>query len=147
MQIIPYTNNNTSKTRGQDEKMSCSKKVRKLAKNFCATFEDTDGCMLTPLNRPDCVYFRHDQLKYRCKYFESHVLPSDPKLEAEYHEEVNSKKEVEKNIGGCEMCGKSYKKTSNRQKYCPSCKDRAETESRRKRDAKYRETKRLFREW
>lgn len=125
--------------------MSCLKKVKKLAKDLCATFEGCDGCMLTPNDRDQCVYYwQSDRIYYRCRYFETHVLPSNPALEEAYYEEINVKQEDKKDVDYCEMCGKSYKKNSNRQKYCGTCKERAEKEARRKRDAKYRETKRRY---
>lgn len=129
--------------------MSCVNKVRKLARTLCASFEGPDGCIGTPLSRPDCVYFRHDLIKYRCKYFESHVLPSDPALKFEYHSQIENQKAPEppKNIAHCESCDKSFKRTSNRQKYCPPCGEEAQKEATRKRVKRHQESeknKRLF---
>lgn len=126
--------------------MSCLKQVKKLAKQ-CALFQGSNGCTLCPNENPQCVYYWQSEfLYYRCKYFETHVLPEDPALEQAYYNEIHDESIEDKNLSECEMCGKSFQRNSNRQKYCSSCKERAEKEARRKRDAKYRESKRRIRE-
>ena len=55
----------------------------------------------------------------RCFYFESHVLPADPALEAAYFNRDTT--EAEKKFGYCANCGTAFKRKSNRQKYCSPC--------------------------
>lgn len=126
--------------------MSHLKSIRKLAKE-CSLFTGSNGCTLCPNERDECVYYwQSDKLYYRCKYFETHVLPSNPFLERQYFNEITGEQIVDKNISHCDMCGNSFKRNSNRQQYCSSCKGEAEREAKKKRDAKYRENKRRFRE-
>jgi hypothetical protein len=118
--------------------MSLEGDIQRLARGNCANFSDTydSNCCLLELDGClTCRYFRDRAEGTRCHYFETHVLPADSALEARYF--GGSKK----NIIRCDMCRQEYVKTSNRQRYCVGCRDRAETVGRRRRDARYRRKK------
>lgn len=118
--------------------MSTELEVRSLARSSCANHSNIhikDGCLVELDGNLTCRYFRDNGEHARCRYFESSVLPSDTGLEARYFGGTKS------NLVRCAMCHKDYVRTSNRQRYCTDCRDRAQTEARRKRDARYRRNK------
>jgi hypothetical protein len=111
------------------------KSVAKFARDNCSCFI-SGQCVLEPHGRPSCLYERNNQrIYYQCKYFISSVLPGDPELEARYNRHIHGKV-TDKNIGKCSLCGKSYEKASNRQKYCASCRHEAKMQSDRDRQKK-----------
>ncbi|MFC5447595.1 cysteine-rich VLP protein [Paenibacillus aestuarii] len=113
-------------------KVSVLTEIQRLARNRCANFTRCDGCLIELDDRLTCRFFRDNAEGARCKYFESSVLPEDSGLEAKYFGGTK------KNLDRCDMCRKDYVKTSNRQRYCTGCRDRAESLARRKRDARYK---------
>ncbi|MFD0675290.1 MULTISPECIES: cysteine-rich VLP protein [unclassified Paenibacillus] len=115
--------------------MDLQREIRKLASSSCANFADKDRCLIEPDGQLTCRYFRENAEEARCRYFESSVLPADTALEARYY--GGSKR----NVIRCAMCHKEYVRTSNRQRYCIGCRERAETEARRRRDARYKSNK------
>jgi hypothetical protein len=111
--------------------------IKRLARNCCANFTGNNECLLEPNGQPRCTYYREDTGfpadDLRCFTFERSVLPSDPALESRYWNKPTD------NNAKCASCGSEYVKRSNRQKYCDKCKTQAETDARRKRDARYRD--------
>ena len=122
--------------------------IRSLVRNQCATFYDGNKCHLSPGDQPFCSFFREDGLypehlkngKVRCSYFETHVLPADPKLEAHYW--GRHPMEGQQKSATCDRCGKEYARSNNRQLYCSDCRtiiarDNARERQRRKRIEKW----------
>ncbi|MED0892759.1 cysteine-rich VLP protein [Aneurinibacillus migulanus] len=114
------------------------RKIEKLMRDHCANYLN-GGCLLTD---GPCVFSQVHGAP-SCRYAQGSVLPAFPDVEEAYYNSFGKSKR--KNIGTCDMCGESYTKCSNRQKFCHSCRERAEKESRRKRDSRYREANRRFR--
>ena len=111
--------------------------IQRFVRNCCANHSDThikDGCLIEPDDKLTCRYFRDNSEGARCGYFESSVLPADSGLQARYFGGA------QESYARCDMCRKDYVKTSNRQRYCNGCKDRAKTLARRRRDARYRKS-------
>lgn len=109
--------------------------IRKQVRSQCATFSaesngHTNSCHFWPANQPHCVFFREDGQyrerlkagKIRCKYFETHVLPADPALELAYWGKHPDGIDGQA-VGICERCKDSFNRKSNRQEYCPSCRE------------------------
>ncbi|WP_025783066.1 hypothetical protein [Sporosarcina sp. D27] len=82
-----------------------------------------------------------------CPYFIKHVLPENPKLEADYldalpasHPAKPKRKSDEPSTGKrCATCFIEFKPRSNRQKYCSGCAD----ERRKEKEAERMRKKRL----
>jgi hypothetical protein len=113
-----------------------SDQIQRLVRSSCANHSEAhvkDGCLIEPDGLLTCRYFRDNSKGARCRYFETSVLPADCGLEARYYGNAD------KDSASCAMCRKPYVKTSNRQRYCTDCRDRAQTDAKRKRDARYRE--------
>lgn len=118
--------------------MSVLFEVRKQIKENCANYTEAygcTGCLIELDGSLVCRFFRDNAGNARCRYYEESVLPADPALSERYF--GGDKRDMDR----CDMCHRDYVKTSNRQRYCPSCRDRAETEGRRRRDARYRSKK------
>lgn len=112
--------------------------IQRHVRNHCANHTDqhaSDGCLLELDGCLTCRFFRDTAEGARCRYFESSVLPADSALEVRYY---GGGKE---NVRRCDMCRQEYVRTSNRQRYCSGCRDRAQTLARRKRDARYKRGK------
>lgn len=113
------------------------KQLQKLARQHCASFTGSDGCLAEPNGQRRCQWFREDDQarpyiedgSLRCFYFERHVLPIDPALEARYWNRDTVK---------CGRCGGSYSRTSNRQRFCLPCGVQARRERAREGMAKLR---------
>jgi hypothetical protein len=115
--------------------MTILTEIQRLARDQCANFTSCDGCLIELDDNLTCRFFRPNSEGARCRYFEISVLAADSALEAKYFGGTK------KNLDRCDMCRKEYIKASNRQRYCTACRDRAETEARRRRDARYRAKK------
>ncbi|WP_396135503.1 cysteine-rich VLP protein [Bacillus sp. 3255] len=120
--------------RGCDQ-ISILTETQRLARNQCANFTGSCSCLIETDDQLTCRFFRDNAEGARCKYFETSVLPADSGLEAKYFGGTV------KNRDHCDMCRKDYVRTSNRQRYCVDCRDRAQTMVRRKRDARYKSGK------
>lgn len=102
--------------------MNLERKIMRLARTKCASYID-GACAFEPFGFRSCVYERNEnKLAYRCPYFESSVLPSDPVLEQAYKQKSEGKG-TRNNLGDCTKCHVIYVKRSNRQKYCDHCRD------------------------
>lgn len=68
----------------------------------------------------------------RCTYFETHVLPMDKNLEADYWNVFQGGK-VSQSVmtGTCKRCGQSFTKRSSNQVYCDSCREYQDKERKR----------------
>lgn len=118
--------------------------VRNECANYCGKFNTREHyCCYEPTPDFKCVLFRTDNALPRCKYFEESVLPLDPATEAIYRTERMDNIKLSKNEresirnrfkSTCVICGKQFKPTSNRQRFCPGCRKQAA----RERDARYR---------
>ena len=107
------------------------KKIKQLIRDECCNY-DSRFCNITHYCYADkdhiCRYFL-EEVK-RCKWFEQAVLPLEPKLEAEYHDELDTAaKEKTRN---CDGCGDRFVPTNNRQVFCRDCRELRD--KRRKRD-------------
>ena len=61
-----------------------------------------------------------------CPYLLKAVLPGDKRLQGLYEaylDNVDGKRSIEKVVSTCERCKTPIAKTSNRQKYCSTCKE------------------------
>jgi hypothetical protein len=121
--------------------MSVKSDVAKLAKKECANHYGKDRCLLTG---EQCVFF-NNLANQTCKYAQESLLPGVPALEQAYYDSFRKTKTERKDIANCDICGNSFRKASNRQRFCHACREQAETEARRKRDSRYREAKRRIR--
>ena len=96
--------------------------LQRLVTNRCANHDKNGKCLLEVSEDDngepcrDCPLFSEDDK--RCLYFETAVLPEEPKLERRYWEERGV---VYENLSKCEQCGDLYKRRSNAQKYCDDC--------------------------
>lgn len=115
-----------------------SNKLTRHAKNNCANYiKSTNECALygkckIPIYFASLSTTEH----YRCNYFESSVLPSEPTLLDEYKRRYNEQSNV--NIKYCQSCQKGYTPNSNNQKYCKPCADNRRREQDRIRKQKRR---------
>lgn len=120
--------------------------IRRLVRKHCASFHSASKCYACPGDQPTCSYFREDgkypeylkEGKVRCIYFESHVLPNDPKLEAVYFGRHPSTDEI---TGSCERCKKTFVKSNNRQEYCIDCGPIVTRQNARERQRRIRQEK------
>lgn len=130
-------------------------RVRRLAVDECANL---NGCGSDCWVRTDhkCVFFGEPQQGTPgCGYFERVVLPLDPELEAVYLAERRAaaggyaltplQAEMVKESArppqarvACMKCGRVFPAPSNRQQYCPECRDTARRERSRARKLKQR---------
>ncbi|MGC4378982.1 cysteine-rich VLP protein [Fictibacillus sp. Mic-4] len=105
----------------QRKLQSVKSRIKRLARDSCANFNGQNGCFIAP---GGCCLLTYDSegTGNVCPYFLRSVLPVDPKLEMEYRElfgVVVKQQEAPGHL--CEECGKPYKRTSNRQKFCGAC--------------------------
>ncbi len=99
------------------------KTIQRYAHDHCATFNGENGCHIEPGGDPRCLYF-NNCANQRCKYFETHVLPSDQVLAASYFASFGIKTQhTDGAIDRCERCSTKYLRKSNRQKYCTDCRE------------------------
>lgn len=104
--------------------------IRRLVRKQCSLLHNSSKCYACPSDQSYCSFFREDgkypeylaEGKVRCKYFEAHVLPTDPKLELTYMGKHPNGKDGQA-VGVCQQCNKSFTRQSNRQLYCMSCRD------------------------
>ncbi len=96
--------------------------VKRLARNNCANFTGTNGCVACPNGQTRCNFYREDAQAapfindgtMTCRYFESHILKADEVLEARYFNRgIDTVK--------CERCSTPIAKKSNATKYCAEC--------------------------
>jgi hypothetical protein len=114
--------------------------IKKLVRESCACFTENNGCMYCPNGQPKCNFFRDDPQAQpfiqngdmRCFYFEKHVLPANPALEAAYFNRSDAKDSLAK-CGRCGRCGEDFVKASNAAKYCGPCRDARKREAARDR--------------
>jgi hypothetical protein len=66
-----------------------------------------------------------------CTYFKAAVLPENPELEAIFTGRGTDLKV-------CPICHKKFKPAANRQKYCPTCRDKVRKTKSARRNRKYR---------
>ncbi len=125
--------------------------LKQLISEECANYyakmgKTNDYCCAewTPDHR--CVYFTANGFP-RCGYFERSVLPLEPGLESVYHAERESqaplsareKQKIRVSVMPiCAMCGKPFKRSSNRQRYCPQCRKVARQKAVRESVARHR---------
>lgn len=121
--------------------------IRRLIRAQCTSLHNSNKCHACPGDQSTCSFFREDgrypeylrEGKVRCKYFETHVLPADKKLEAIYwgrHPEG-----IEQQIGKCSRCNKQYRKVNNRQQFCTDCKGIVSRQNARERKRRSRQEK------
>ncbi|WP_026677221.1 hypothetical protein [Fictibacillus gelatini] len=125
----------------QRKLQSVKSRTLRLARSNCANFTGQNGCHVTVGGR--CALFYESESNGNvCPYFVRSVLPGEPKLEKEYRELFGIKDEKESIDDYCEECGRSIKRSSNRQKYCGSCSDEQARIKRNKRNREYRDRQR-----
>lgn len=107
--------------------------VRRLAKRQCANFHDDATCLDPTIASEKCLFFLADCEGVRCRYFEQAVLPTDTVLQIAYFRERDGEEIEPENLGECAKCGKSYRRHSNRQKYCSVCRVEVTREAARNR--------------
>ncbi|WP_353737793.1 cysteine-rich VLP protein [Kyrpidia sp.] len=125
------------------------KELKNPAKTTCANYGTNGNCLITDL---ECYVCRELTLEgqepWRCRWFERAVLPNDSILEAGYrkalanHLGVEMEEDSTRLIKECAMCGKDFKATSNRAKYCHKCRPLHNRELKRKADKEYAKRKR-----
>jgi hypothetical protein len=118
--------------------MDLKKELQRLARNHCATFNTgtKENCLLETGADTTCHYFRAGD--NRCWYFETHVLPAFPEVEEIYMRQVAGV-DTDVNYGECGYCGEMFAKSSNKQKYCPACRDKVKKIQNRDRLRRYRQ--------
>jgi hypothetical protein len=116
-------------------------KIKKLVKQECSCyFQENNYCCKHDKTcmffwDSDVIFDKNNFEHYKCKYFETSVLPLDAQLELEYKQENHIDF---KDLKKCDRCEKPFKPNSNRQKYCDYCKDFMIREKARKYDQKKR---------
>lgn len=102
--------------------------VARYIEKHCANYDANGQCLLQTFESGSRICPLFFSLNSRCKYAETSVLPGDGQIQALYECEKQGAEIV---LHTCERCKKPYKRKSNRQKYCPSCKtDQARKKSR-----------------
>ncbi|MBQ4074694.1 MAG: hypothetical protein IJD39_05765 [Clostridia bacterium] len=74
----------------------------------------------------DCPCFVFDPKAWICAYFQKAVLPLNHQLKQAIEERHTETPENKPHQKPCARCGQRFTPSSNRQKYCPSCKRAAE---------------------
>jgi hypothetical protein len=113
------------------------KTIKTLIKDECANYYSTwsEGYNYCCSKDDFCVLFQDEP--ERCRYFEKHVLPTDPVLENAYKQAY----EIDglNTFAQCIKCGRNFIPNSNRQKYCPECKKLVQKQQTRDRVQKSRQ--------
>ena len=107
------------------------KRIKTLIKNECCNYDPKiygklHYCFADKEHK--CRYFL-EKWK-RCRWFEKAVLPLKPKLEAEYHDELDTAAKA--NTRNCDMCNERFVPSNNRQVFCEECREKRD--KRRKRE-------------
>lgn len=113
------------------------KRVHRHARDNCALHTGNDGCLATR-HRKCVLSFDCDRVCGNvCPYFMRSVLPVDEQLFHDYIEHFPDdyplKPDAKSLPDVCERCGGRYKKASNRQKYCASCRVQVRKEQAKRR--------------
>jgi hypothetical protein len=105
------------------------REARRLIKQRCCNY-DQGSCLV--LDWPFCnVCAQWITYSVLCKWFRDAVLPNNQELERELYPAQNAS-------WRCAVCGKHFKPSSPRSKYCSKCSLIQRREKTRRRVAKYR---------
>ena len=97
-------------------------KLGRLAKE-CASYKEGGGCSVQRCGLCVVQIKTDSAIGNVCPYFQTHVLPADRKLEAEYRSYFTQEKRVGPKLAECLRCGGEYEKGSNAAKYCADCRE------------------------